>query len=286
MHDFGVSREDAELSLLELTDRLIRNFDSHQLTFDDEYDESEFEDDVYDDYLPSEHIWKYTIRVSIKGSSPLIWRKFVCPSNISLRHLADFLEHLMEWDGRHMNQFIVGRYTYYVQQNICQSDFGMDESLPQEEYMLSDLLRDKGKTILWEYDFGDSWMHEIRLSSVSDYKEGEGHDIKFIGGRMATPPEDCGGIDGYEELLRLHEKRKSRKRLSSEERERLKWYGMDKDFDPEYFDEFACIDFCDLFSEGEEGGGDEFTGGRGLLDRIYDNEEDELLKHSAVDDER
>lgn len=208
-----------------------------------------YDEGNYPHSLPSDDIRKYTIRVSLKGITPAIWRKFECPSNISLRHLTELLIPLMGWDNEHLNLILAGQDTYYVPyyQHDPDSDWG--DFYYQEEYMLSDLLREKGKTVRWEYDFGDSWMHEIRLSSISDYKADEPHDIVFKGGKRVCPPEDCGGVWGYKELLELHAKRKSRKRLTSEEKERLEWYGIYKNYDPdEDFDEYECMDICDNFS--------------------------------------
>lgn len=118
----------------------------------------------------------------------------------------------------------------------------------QEDFTLYDLLTEKGKSIEWEYDFGDSWYHDVKLSSIGDYKADEPL-VSFIKGERECPPEDCGGIWGYQELLGIYEKKKSRKRLSSEEKDRLAWYEMDEDFDPDYFNtDFAhliCEDYCE-----------------------------------------
>lgn len=208
----------------------------------------------YPHFLPSDEIKKYTIRVSLKGVTPVIWRKFECPSNISLRHLTELLIPLMGWQNAHLNHILQGQDTFYVPYYQHDPELDWGDHRYQEEYMLSDLLREKGKTVRWEYDFGDSWMHEIRLSSVEEYKKDEPHSIVYKSGKRLCPPEDCGGIWGYQELLDLHEKRKSRKRLTTEEKERLEWYGIDKDYDPEEdFDELDCAFVCECFTAAKEG---------------------------------
>lgn len=208
-----------------------------------------YDEENYPHYLPSGDIRKYTIRVSLKGLTPVIWRKFECPSNITLRHLTELLIPLMGWENEHLNQIQQGQNIYYVPFYQHDSDDDWGEHRYQEEYMLSELLSEKGKTVRWEYDFGDSWVHEIRLSSIDEYKSDEPHDIVFKSGKRVCPPEDCGGIWGYLELLELLEKRKSHKRLTSEEKEHLEWFGIDKDYDPEEdFDENECVAICDAFS--------------------------------------
>lgn len=77
------------------------------------------------------------------------------------------------------------------------------------------------------YDFGDSWEHEIRLEKILPREKRK--YPACIAGKRACPPEDCGGIWGYEEFLEIikdpeHE----------EYEDMLDWVGGE--FDPEHFD--------------------------------------------------
>lgn len=165
----------------------------------------------------------------------------------------------MGWTNEHLNQFRKGDDFYapaYQREHELPPLFApVPDGFPsgprnhnQEDYTLSDLLTEKGKSIEWEYDFGDSWYHDVKLSSIGDYKADEPL-VSFIKGERECPPEDCGGIWGYQDLLSIYEKKKSRKRLTPDEKDRLEWYEMDEDFDPDYFDtDFAhliCEDYCE-----------------------------------------
>ena len=94
------------------------------------------------------------------------------------------------------------------------------------------VLQPHGERIKFEYDYGDSWTHDLWVKGVRDYAPGEEPIIKLLKAQGACPPEDCGGVWGYAYLLELNKK----KRKSAEDKERLEWYDIPKDFDPEACD--------------------------------------------------
>ena len=102
------------------------------------------------------------------------------------------------------------------------------------KFTLSDLLTEKGVRMKLDYDYGDSWEHDVWVKGIREYAKGEKPRIFVVSGHGECPPEDCGGVWGYTELLELTHKKK----LTKDERERLKWYYMDdrSGFDPEYCD--------------------------------------------------
>lgn len=228
--------------------------------FDDEMAaEHNAEEDImdYPRYIPDDEVEKFTLRFTLRHIRPSIWRKVEVPSNITLRHLAELIIEVMGWGGYHMYQFRIDNYTYYEPK--YQRDAGMEEMAwspirhySQEEHTIKEVLKEKGKHIIFEYDFGDGWEHEIRLSSVGRYADGEERAIRFVYGKRACPPEDCGGVWGYEELCELHTKKAAGKRLSRDDRERLEWYANTddgKDYDPELLDLDACIDATEMLND-------------------------------------
>lgn len=207
----------------------------------------------YPHYRPSISVLKYTLRITLRGIKPAIWRKIEVPSNITLRHLGDLILDLMGWENYHLNQYHKGNDFYlpfYQRDMEAEEDMFFDNyNYNQEDYTIADILSKKGATHLFEYDFGDSWEHEIRLSSIDEYTDKEPHEIVFVGGKRACPPEDCGGVWGYEELLAILEKRKAHKRLTSDEKGYLEWAGWDDDFDPDYLDKDLCMGIVRRFNK-------------------------------------
>ena len=119
--------------------------------------------------------------------------------------------------------------------------YGKTKILDTKDYPISEFFKEKRDRMVYEYDFGDGWRHEIWLKDIRKYNTNEEPMFVAYKGSGACPPEDCGGVWGYGELLEINAKR----RKTAEEKERLDWYCIDKDFDPEYFDVDEAQDILD-----------------------------------------
>lgn len=217
----GASEEEKQMMLNQLQEKIHETENLEELEGID--DDEEREDDNYPRYLPRPIVKKYTLRVTLSGFKPPIYRKFSVPSNISLRHLSELIIELMGWDGSHLNQFKKGQDIYQPAYQIDKDAMLFSDPLEQEKYSLSDVLYEKGKSIVLEYDFGDSWVHEVKISSISDYEPSES-PVKFIKGERACPPENCGGIPGYLHLIDLVNQFNDGKKLNKEQLDFLNWF--------------------------------------------------------------
>lgn len=229
--------------------------------FDGEEDDifsSEDQDDMESDYesglafpmtLPRDEVKKFTLRVTLKGLKPSIYRKFEVPSNITLRNLGELIIDVMGWDGCHLHQFRVKDRLFAPK---SQSDVDYDSLFDNgrnffsDDFTLSDVLSEKGKSIEMEYDFGDSWMHEVRLSSVEEYQANEVHAVRFVDGKRACPIEDCGGVWGYEALCAHFNGDDSFDENFDKD---FFDYFIDEDFDPEYLDLPHVREICNVYTE-------------------------------------
>lgn len=179
---------------------------------------------------------EFHIRIKLNDAPVNIWRELVVPSNITLELLAYVLIQAMGWEHEHLYQFIRKGNVYYVntqqlkeQENSFFGFLSRSEHRNSEKTSLEMVLQPKGERMKFEYDFGDSWNHDLWVKAARDYAADEEPVIKLLKGQGACPPEDCGGIWGYAELLELRLK----KRKSADDKERLEWYNISKDFDPE-----------------------------------------------------
>jgi hypothetical protein len=162
-----------------------------------------------------------TLKVTLQGSKPPIWRRLVMPAGASLGRLHSAIQAAMGWRDSHLHAFDAGGRTYSAS---GMADGGADES----RVTLGALARAGHKRFTYTYDFGDSWEHLIVIEKLG--VAGDGLETPAcIAGKRACPPEDCGGVWGYYELLDAladpdHPDRE----------DRLEWLG--EDFDPEAFD--------------------------------------------------
>lgn len=192
---------------------------------------------------------EYHLRIKLNNAPLPIWREFKVPSNVTLEFLSFIINELMGWEGIHLHEFrqkdTLYKNTACLQENERMGFFfSRAEKRDTNHYTIADLLKEKGDRIKYEYDFGDSWEHDLWLKGVREYSPEEQHGIVVVKGTGACPPEDCGGVWGYAELLELLKK----KRKTADDKERLKWYNLNNRFNPEDFEiEFAQDIMDDLW---------------------------------------
>jgi hypothetical protein len=130
---------------------------------------------------------------------------------------------LMPWSGFHLHAFTVNGVDY----NEPEPEYGSDME-DEAEAQLSELIAGSGFKFSYEFDFGDCWMHDILVEKILPLEAGTHYPV-CLAGKRACPPEDCGGIWGYANLLDA-----IRDPKHEEHDELLEWIGGS--FDPEAFD--------------------------------------------------
>ena len=228
----------------------IGSEDEEDNEFDHEMDYMEYFGDE-SDYLP-ERVFignkavEYHIRLKLCNAPLPIWRELKLPSNITLEALSCIIIEAMGWENRHLHQFKKGDTFYKDTEDLREEEdmfpFSRFRKENSNNWSLFQVLPEKGDRIEYEYDFGDSWRHEIWVKGIREYIPGEYQKPTIIKGKGACPPEDCGGVWGYSDLLRIH----SKKRKTKEEKEQLEWCNMDKYFNPEEFDIEEAQDCLDI----------------------------------------
>jgi hypothetical protein len=143
----------------------------------------------------------YQLKITLKRSKPPIWRRVLVPADIHLGKLHCVIQATMGWRGGHLHGFTVG----YRQEAVY---YGPKMPADMDDYDAKDESRARLNSVLpavkakleYEYDFGDSWEHTVVLEKILPPVDGQTYP-SCIGGERACPPEDCGGIWGYYQLL-------------------------------------------------------------------------------------
>src|SRR5690349_10920355 len=105
----------------------------------------------------------------------------------------------MGWEHSHLHEFRIGGQRYSVP---SRDDVFMKAPpcINERKAFLSDLLHRPGAKAVYTYDFGDSWEHSITVEKVSVPEAGVAYPL-CTGGERHGPPEDCGGIGGFCNML-------------------------------------------------------------------------------------
>lgn len=166
----------------------------------------------------------YQLRIELEQIEPTIWRQFTVP-DCTLFDLHHAIQTVMGWENDHMFAFSIKGTEYFGSPIGGSTGGGQGEDA--EDFLLSEVLGSRTKKFRYQYDFGDSWNHTVRVESATNGPLL--HAARCLAGENACPPEDCGGIYGYYELIEAL----GDPELTADDDERLEWY---EDYDPESFD--------------------------------------------------
>lgn len=171
----------------------------------------------------------FQIKINLHDSKPTITRTVLIAETMTFSDLHYVIQGAMGWENCHLHQFEVDGLRISTQKDF--DAFGDDDALDGAEIKLSQYLREDSK-LSYDYDFGDNWQHILTVQKVlaPDPK------LKYptcVKGKNACPPEDCGGIWGYVELLEV-----LANPVHEEYDEMREWLDLDDDevYDPTFFD--------------------------------------------------
>lgn len=166
----------------------------------------------------------FELKVTLLGTRPPIWRRFRVESTVTLERLHRILQVIMGWTDSHMHGFRVPHAALAG----ARRQFVSIERADEKTTTLASFLHRRKDRILYEYDFGDGWEHEITLEDIVASSPEARYPL-VLSGRRACPPEDIGGIPGYAHFLEAIADPEH-----PDHEEMVEWYG--EDFDPKRFD--------------------------------------------------
>jgi hypothetical protein len=176
----------------------------------------------------------YQIKVTLRGIDPLVWRRLRVPGTITFEQLHHVIQASFGWLNYHLYNFQLGS-TVFAQGDSVYTDedlYGAGSKRFDPDANLIGAFLSKGDELVYEYDFGDGWIHDIVVEK--QLKELKKYATPLcLGGARHRPPEDVGGLGGYESFLES-----IRDPKDPEREDNLRWAQKDTGgrlFDPEYF---------------------------------------------------
>lgn len=185
----------------------------------------------------------YLFKIKLKGiTKPPVWREVSVPENFTFLQFHEVIQTVFGWYDAHLFEFKDKEHQSNFHIVIPpEDDFDFEaKTYDASKTKLSEIFSANAKRLLYVYDFGDYWVHEITLESVSDINLGKAY---CISGKGACPPEDCGGTYDYEHLKQVFQEMPE-----SEEAQKFReWLGLDdgKDWNSNFFDDIEIKDIND-----------------------------------------
>jgi hypothetical protein len=144
----------------------------------------------------------YHFNIALEESDPLVWRKIVVPADYSFYKLHMAIQGAFGWENRHLFQFSENGF----KSKLCYGIPDDDETDPElvildaRKTRINKVFNKRGQSLVYIYDFGDNWEHRITFEK----KEMKDMDPPYcLKGAGACPPEDVGGIGGYNSMLEV-----------------------------------------------------------------------------------
>jgi len=147
-------------------------------------------------WMPTAH-QAIQFKLALKFIRPLIWRRILVPNSFTLGQLHSIIQITMGWYDCHLHMFRIGDERFSSLNGEDPDELDMDN---ENDVVLKQIITRERQKFHYEYDFGDSWEHEVIVEKLLLYDPQTPYPVCLAGAR-ACPPEDCGGFPGYLGIL-------------------------------------------------------------------------------------
>lgn len=173
----------------------------------------------------------FQFKITLLHTKPPVWRRILVPESYTFYDLHVAIQNVMGWADYHLHRFEKRNsknrpWDYSV---LIDCPYGVEEWGEEEntryttETPITEFFEKPGGKMIYTYDFGDNWDHEVLLEKILPKEKGIKYPV-CSAGKLACPPEDCGSIPGYYDCIKTIKDHK--------DKELLEWIG---DWEPDYF---------------------------------------------------
>lgn len=140
-------------------------------------------------------------RIELQNTDPLVWREIEVPGDDTFWDLHIAIQDAMGWRDFHLHRFTMPHPR--TKQERCFGIHNLSQDCddpPSWAHQIASMFTPRNDIALYEYDFGDDWRHTVRLVDVL-CRDFQLRYPRCTGGARACPPEDCGGVDSFAEIV-------------------------------------------------------------------------------------
>jgi hypothetical protein len=173
------------------------------------------------------------LKIVLEDTKPKVWRRILVSVDYNFFDLHSAIQDVFGWSGGHLHQF----WTKFPYSSRDAKTIGYpfpdaENLIDGRKIKITEYFKNVKDKMFYEYDFGDGWIHSIVLEKILEKTAKEEYP-QCVGGENACPPDDCGGIGGYYDLLEILKKPKHK-----EHKDMLEWLCIESsdEFDPTHFD--------------------------------------------------
>jgi hypothetical protein len=168
--------------------------------------------------------------VILAETDPPVWRRIQVPGSYTFWDLHVAIQDSMGWLDYHLHEFRVWNPAKRKIEDVGIPD---DEGIGQPhragwDVPVLPVVQDSDLPMLYSYDFGDNWRHVVMFETYAMAEPATRYP-RCVSGARKCPPEDCGGVGGFENFLEA-----IRNKRHPEHKSYLEWVGGS--YNPEEFD--------------------------------------------------
>jgi hypothetical protein len=183
--------------------------------------------------VANDHAQVFRLRIELDQTEPLVWRRIEVIASSTFWDLHVAIQDAFGWLDYHLYEFEVGRVRIGVPDELAEEAIVPSWTVPLSKYL------GKVRTLSYLYDFGDDWHHTVHLEEVKEARDG--NYPRCLAGENATPPEDCGGVHGFEELKKALTQPKTAKYRDIRDWLKNRHAKVYWPFDPWAFDQLSVV---------------------------------------------
>jgi hypothetical protein len=165
----------------------------------------------------------FLLRLSVVGCQPKIWRRLLVRESMWLSRLHDSIQVLFDWFDYQTHTFVFDDLRFGNPQKTDEATIEDDRDVS-----LADVDLEHRTQFIYDYHFGEGWTVEIKVEKALVVEKGTVYPT-CLAGEGAGPPEDCGGVEAFHDMLAC-----LKEPDTDLGREWLEWVGPD--YDPKQCD--------------------------------------------------